>query len=611
MAESRGQVRYDLTVDLSGSTSAKPGLPPTDSPPTNSPPEEARPQTTTGTSREAELLEKISEILDKGLNNLAQDDTDQLDALRTEMWKDAGSQGYPPVASVPDDWKGWREPEGLSDATYGPEELGVDDVPALLGEERPSLDKDDAGGATGDVKEGYDILKHLLGEDSDSNIKAGESSSSGGKEDKSEKTTDSEKTKESLNLDAMMQLQYYQNFAQAATGASEGVSPGDAARLVGSALLPISPGLAAAVAGLGALADSTMGLAGNLAEYNAALFESQVNLDLKKMGFKYELADDTGESLASLNDAAGDLMEASEPIIAMIVNALAPALENVTRWITVAAPAIEHALNVFGEGINLLYKGINSLPFVQDMQEKTAQTMLDAGMFDTGDRENLIIGQMARDRLAEISPEQQAHVRTQAAGGEKKTLEGEEGLLRENIEEFGQFDLGVAFSEANKSLTDIHDETKGIRDDMGEKGNTLAKSLFTSLDKFGQSDLGKHGDQAPTHGELRLELPPSMADIATTSRDPRPTVPSTGTTTEQQIRESDTTPGGFPRPTPAAVDFKMTDQIIIEQADEDRFHDEFMSLRNEVVNAMNAVTSQRYYDFSMMTARMVGSIARG
>lgn len=118
--------------------------------------------------------------------------------------------------------------------------------------------------------------------------------------------------------------------------------------------------------------------------------------------------------------------------------------------------------------------------------------------------------------------------------------------------------------------------------DMMKNGHAISMAALSALDSFAAGE--GHGSQGL--GGPRFEQAPPVGLAVG--------MPGAGGVGGLHSRGAGRDPGGFPRPEPAAVNFKVTDQINVQAADEQQIYSEMLQLREEVMGHVYGMMDQRW-----------------
>lgn len=114
-------------------------------------------------------------------------------------------------------------------------------------------------------------------------------------------------------------------------------------------------------------------------------------------------------------------------------------------------------------------------------------------------------------------------------------------------------------------------------------GHQIATALFSSLEQFGAG--AGHGPQSVAEqGTFRPDLAPM----------PPARVSANTPAASHAAGQRELTGGSFPRPTPAAVNFRMADTIQIQAHDQFNIEQEILGLRNDVMAMLRNLHDSRW-----------------
>ena len=387
-----------------------------------------------------------------------------------------------------------------------------------------------------------------------------------------------------------------------AIGGADPNSLGSVVSATGTALSMINPIAGVVVSTLGKLVEGLMGMANELSMFSGELFSAITGFELFTMGFKFALADMVGPALAEFVLAIQNLAASMLPLIAgltklllaiitPLINALSFLLDLLAPIINLLAPlaqALQYLFETIGIGIRFMVHAfeVASLSIGQQIT-KAAQTVIkDKPTFDPlglGGKQTVlswIVGELTGNNEEANGPN---------PTGQKPIEQFLGNLLKEQQEEL---------SKSMKNLKDLFDglskATSKAADDMLLNGHKISMALFDAVMVNGQLARDKNKGEGPSPYNA---LPP----VQKMSRDEMPNPSFLNRSTETFIRDAKIDGKSMPRPTPAAMSMHTTNQIHIDQADEDRLLMQLMQARNEAFGAIAWLNDNRLLGF--MNAR--------
>lgn len=169
--------------------------------------------------------------------------------------------------------------------------------------------------------------------------------------------------------------------------------------------------------------------------------------------------------------------------------------------------------------------------------------------------------------------------------------------------------VGMPGEEAGRTFTDYlglaADSLSGLAGsaedvnrqyEMMLQGHAISTATLTALDMFAKGE--GHGSQGLGGPRFEQEPPVSLALAA-----------STKSASSQHSAGAEIGPGAFPRPTPAAVNFKAADTISVQAGDEAQLFSEMNAIRGEVMSLVQGLMDQRW--MKLAEARAVVSAGFG
>ena len=402
--------------------------------------------------------------------------------------------------------------------------------------------------------------------------------------------------------------------SQIATMALGGADPnsiGSVVSSVGQALTAIHPVAGLVVVGLGKVAEGLMGMASDLSLFNGELFSAMTGWELFVMGFKFELAERIGPALAEFVQAIQNVAASILPFFAaqlkLILSILTPLLDILSTILDALAP-LAPLIELLASAVRLL---LEVLAYVVGGLLKLFDVMVAAfahGMasmvekggknFDKWDEytKNQVEGDTFtnafKSTLRNIWIKPIKAAMSGGAAGDEDTDVGQTFGTNFKDETYDRLDKSV--DSLVESLSKFGSAMSKASEDMLENGHKISMALFDSVMVNAQLARDKNKDEGPSPYNA---LPP----VQKMSRDEMPNPSFLNRSTETFIRDAKIDGKSMPRPTPAAMAMHTTNQIHIDQADEDRLLMQLMQARNEAFGAIAWLNDNRLLGF--MNAR--------
>ncbi len=302
------------------------------------------------------------------------------------------------------------------------------------------------------------------------------------------------------------------------------------------------------ISAVGLLSDRFQGLAQDLSLFDAGIFEATTGMEFFMMGWKIELAEAVSEVMQDMYTAFQGFM--------------IDILPTVIELFTIMGDVLPQTIKSFGSlagGIGDFLGWLNDLwgRFAEWSQNYFAQALLPtiAGMegIDLRDPKNRALHEDLINQMSE-----------QIFQGRKFSE-----VLGDGVEEF------------NRMIGAVTRTTEAY--DAMERGFEISRASLTALEDFGYFGA-KQGAQLS-------ESPPSVmhAEIAGGG-------------------DADATTRSFPRPSPAAVNFKVSDQINIQTGDETQMLAELMLWKQNVMDMVNGLHAGQWS--RLAEARLGGYMAQ-
>lgn len=339
--------------------------------------------------------------------------------------------------------------------------------------------------------------------------------------------------------------------AQSAIGGAGGVGGGNiaitalrglaaAGGVAATAMTGAVLGIGIAVAALSLLTIAAHSVADALANYNAQLFAATTRLAMIQEGFKFYVAGRTGANLAALQDAIGGLVAAMAPLVSDIINLVTPGLIKFVNALTYGVLVID----VFSAAVLVMERRLG--------QQADANEGILMKIFKW------------------TSP----------------------GIIFNSIK-----GLFSGKTDDTKELTAALDRLKngvdGLKDELMKGGNIAVNFLGQLSEHLHDAGVvaggqqGRGGWQQTPNGNIVPDSPPRNL----------PKLPSGKHPIAQMMDDAiknGVNPSTFPRPTPAAMTFHVTDQINIDAPTDDRIFAQFQALQADVKDSVRTLNDGRW-----------------
>ena len=407
-----------------------------------------------------------------------------------------------------------------------------------------------------------------------------------------------------------------------AIGGADPNSLGSVVSATGTALSMINPIAGVVVSTLGKLVEGLMGMANELSMFSGELFSAMTGFELFTMGFKFALADMVGPALAEFVQAIQNVAASILPFFAaqlkLILSILTPLLDILSKILDALAP-LAPLIELLASAVRLL---LEVLAYVVGGLLKLFDVMVAAfahGMasmvekggknFDKWDEytKNQVEGDTFtnafKSTLRNIWIKPIKAAMSGGAAGDEDTDVGQTFGTNFKDETYDRLDKSV--DSLVESLSKFGSAMSKASEDMLENGHKISMALFDSVMVNAQLARDKNKGEGPSPYNA---LPP----VQKMSRDEMPNPSFHNRSTETFIRDAKIDGKSMPRPTPAAMSMHTTNQIHIDQADEDRLLMQLMQARNEAFGAIAWLNDNRLLGFMNARNRVNrGLLAKG
>lgn len=376
---------------------------------------------------------------------------------------------------------------------------------------------------------------------------------------------------------------------------------GSMGAMIGMAGAAMGGPMGTVIAGFGALSEAVQSLAQDLEYYSSDIFSAMTEFEVTMMGLRFQLGRELGPVLS-------DLIKEIQELLVEVLPELVPAIQKIVELLEAGISSLQmffhtmdavvhglkrmfrdaqgNAMNAEGEfavmwtGINAMMGESNRFSFWEGLE------MVGAGGL-TGIGTSLGL-------MNPISQEQENEV----TGRETHPAEKYRQLADYHLEQ-GVVALESVWNEATEFFGEIKEffgygkaKTEEMEDEL-RQGAEIALALFKHMEDWSQTMEG-HGPQFdPGNQEMRHPGGRSRywRDTAPSLGGETPVDTFTDPRTETQPNERQR---GAPRPTPAGVTFRVTDDVQIHAQDETRLHDELLQFRQMVEDKMQSMKDQRW-----------------
>lgn len=332
--------------------------------------------------------------------------------------------------------------------------------------------------------------------------------------------------------------------AGAIAGMAFAQTPGQAIAAGGAA---VGGDVGTFIAAIGTLADKFQSLAEDLSMFDAGIFEATTGMQFFMMGWKIELAEGISDVMGDLYSAFQDFMMDILPVVIDLFRIMGPILSNIIRLFGILAKPLE----LLGDSVDYVNEQAGS--FMEEAQSWFAEQFTDIwGMvtgFDIDSPEFKQLQEQQRDQII------QGRTFTETLS------EGTDQLL----EMIGAMERTTEAYEAM------------------QRGFDISRASLTALEEFGYLGL----QQGPQLGEA----PPAVQHAEGGGG-----------------QDADATSRSFPRPAPAAVNFRVSDQINIQGGDETQVLAEMMVFMQNVMSMLDGLHAGQWT--RLAEARMGGYMAK-
>lgn len=391
-------------------------------------------------------------------------------------------------------------------------------------------------------------------------------------------------------------------------------NPGNAAvaglSTLGTLVGALNPAVGILINGVTGLTSSFMDLARGLEQYSASLFGHLTRFDYLMTGITITIAQGAGPAISRVVDQIGRIATSALPPIIDIINALAPLLEVILDLLNKIVVGLTPFIAMIGAVTEAIGAAVKN---VLDIQSAILMLVSSIG--------NSIIGYVAK-LFAELFALLDKVLPDAAGFGDGAKMLGDfandtirlgEALFKNAREVFGGAinNAGDAIKKFANRMGEIMDDPMGEKkkQNLEEKGQQAMLALFRAVDAFAHNkELFRiHGPQTNAGLTMQREHIPQLFSSGIQKPIPPPIDVSSRSAPDRQVSESQITPSGMPRPSPAAMHLHTADMLKIQMADEDRLHNEIVMLSDRIASELRAVRDPRY--LRMMLARQV--ISRG
>lgn len=444
-----------------------------------------------------------------------------------------------------------------------------------------------------------------------------------------------EKAEQRETLDSVMSAMKSRLFAASLGGFAMASQTGNVGAQAGFAGAAIGGAPGAGVAAVGGLLQGVVEVTKSLEYFNGTIFEASTGFDMAMMGLKFEIANELApliqelmpvivDLISSLAELAVEVAKLITPLLHLLAQALIPIID----WLVVFAKAIEAAVNALKLIVDVKMKesekaellagikgdrfntasadwGVKNLPGFLDFTNPSYALGARARFAHEENVAN-IEKSFSEGGITQEQHDQQLKAANEHFEAKKKELLGfdfdnpdlevNQAIIDANKNMEGSLnELDKAFKDAIKSTMDFVnglDDSKKRQEELMEKGRKLNLALFNSMDAWAHT-LKDHGTQVVRQGFERAKVPVPLSE-----RSPAEQFivnENAGHAADPRLPGS----RGFPKATPAAVQFKVTDRVEIKAQDEDRLHLELLSFKNEVLSKLHGLQDGRLQQLAL------------